>query len=565
MALIPDQPFPKTRGNVIRSKDWNDAITEVQRLDTAKVNKAGDAVTGSLTVSGNAGVGTTNPQFGRLTIEDAAVPLSLRETGQSPTAGGLWRMPLDAGTLRFDVNTAAGANFSTIATPLAMTAAGNVGIATATPNDRLDVAGNLRILTGSNPIRFTGGWSGFPDTATNQAEISNDTGTYKTLMIIGNRSAGLTAPGGGRRVSVWDVLEVNGNLRMNADLDILFRTGNDPNHGIGWYGPYPGGYGKSFAGSLPDGPVVYGFSGGALGSTSGAQRIALFWNNSGNVGLGRVASTSDRLDIQGNTMLRGSLRFPNAATPMMFIYESGFNNPQRAVAAHSQAFPDTGLFYRDSDDTMLFQFAVGPPPALAINLGGNVGIRVSNPSFALHVNGDAAKTTGGGSWTIVSDERLKKSINRLSGALGKLSELRGVSFEWKKPEEHGDLTGTQMGLVAQEVEKVFPEWVDTDLNGRKTLTTRGFEALVVEAFKELKAENEALKTKYKELEARLKALEQAISGGAADEGPGDVAVIEATQAAERRARELGVRLSDVEGTGFGGRILVVDVEKAAQG
>ncbi len=85
--------------------------------------------------------------------------------------------------------------------------AGNVGIGTSTPNDKLDVAGSLRILTGSNPIRFTSVWSGFPDAVTNQAEISNDTGNYKTLMIVGNSSANL-----GRRVSIWDRLEVNGAL-----------------------------------------------------------------------------------------------------------------------------------------------------------------------------------------------------------------------------------------------------------------------------------------------------------------------------------------------------------------
>ena len=84
---------------------------------------------------------------------------------------------------------------------------GNVGIGISTPNDKLDVAGSLRILTGSNPIRFTSSWSCFPDAVTNQAEISNDTGAYQTLMIVGNRSAGQ-----GRRVSIWDRLEVNGAL-----------------------------------------------------------------------------------------------------------------------------------------------------------------------------------------------------------------------------------------------------------------------------------------------------------------------------------------------------------------
>jgi hypothetical protein len=119
----------------------------------------------------------------------------------------------------------------------------------------------------------------------------------------------------------------------------------------------------------------------------------------------------------------------------------------------------------------------------------------------LNVTGGATKP-GGGWWAATSDIRLKKSVQSLKGALEKLLRLRGVSFEWKKPEEQGNLTGTQMGLVAQEVEEVFPEWISTDPDGYRILTIRGFEALAVEAFKQLKAENE-------ELRARIEALEPA--------------------------------------------------------
>jgi len=52
MAFTPDKPFPKQAGDVIRSKDWTDAIEEVQRLDTAKVNKVGDDITGPLNIAG---------------------------------------------------------------------------------------------------------------------------------------------------------------------------------------------------------------------------------------------------------------------------------------------------------------------------------------------------------------------------------------------------------------------------------------------------------------------------------------------------------------------------------
>src|SRR5262245_11502675 len=54
MPFTPQTPFPKSRGDTVRSGDWNDAITEIQRLDTAKVNRAGDIIAGGLTIDGAA-------------------------------------------------------------------------------------------------------------------------------------------------------------------------------------------------------------------------------------------------------------------------------------------------------------------------------------------------------------------------------------------------------------------------------------------------------------------------------------------------------------------------------
>jgi Chaperone of endosialidase len=127
---------------------------------------------------------------------------------------------------------------------------GNMGIGTTAPSDRLDVAGNLRMLTDANPIRFTSSWSGFPDATNNQAEICNDTGAYQTLMIVGNRSAGLADSGYGRRVSIWDRLEVHGTTKTEklalGDKWLLSGVGdahgNDEwlrlfnNQGTGYYG-----------------------------------------------------------------------------------------------------------------------------------------------------------------------------------------------------------------------------------------------------------------------------------------------------------------------------------------
>lgn len=63
MTYIPDPPFEKLKGDLIRSKDWNDAIHELQRLDTAKVNKTGDVMTGQLDVHGAIRAGNSDLYF----------------------------------------------------------------------------------------------------------------------------------------------------------------------------------------------------------------------------------------------------------------------------------------------------------------------------------------------------------------------------------------------------------------------------------------------------------------------------------------------------------------------
>lgn len=413
MPFTPDAPFPKSQGDNIRSKDWNDAVNELRRLDTDKLNLAGGTVTGPLSVAGlltwgsgtartetkddagtqasrsgffetaapvnyyagasgwqhliesrhsnnannfalqiagsfhdqnlyvrktansgttpwsrfvlvnsvgNAGIGTSAPVSSLHVQKDAAGALgpvlTLMNGGGSANAGGAIDLngydpagnapsariqSLDDGSFSSHLSFLTknpGANTNPLAermrigsngnvsigpTPpggtrllvsgvtgwsngfgltgdtdagvgmylhnnkgrawylisggtatgvgqggfgiwdggayrLAISNDGNVGIGMTAPPDTLTVNGGLRILTNTNPMRFTSTWSGFPDGRNDSAEFSNDTGTFKTLMIVGNKSAGF----GHRRVSVWDRLEVNGHFMQVC-------TANDAN------------------------------------------------------------------------------------------------------------------------------------------------------------------------------------------------------------------------------------------------------------------------------------------------------------------------------------------------
>ncbi|MFN0150591.1 MAG: tail fiber domain-containing protein [bacterium] len=127
---------------------------------------------------------------------------------------------------------------------------------------------------------------------------------------------------------------------------------------------------------------------------------------------------------------------------------------------------------------------------LAVTGLGNVGIGTTSPAFLLHVDGSAGKP-GGGSWSVASDSRLKKNVESLDGALESLLSLRGVTYEYIDAARCNELPGRQVGMIAQEVERVFPDWVETAADGYKRLAFRGFEALTVEALRELAAQQDA--------------------------------------------------------------------------
>ena len=116
------------------------------------------------------------------------------------------------------------------------------------------------------------------------------------------------------------------------------------------------------------------------------------------------------------------------------------------------------------------------------------GTSTTSPTMAKGIWFNAESIGGNTGWNAASDARLKKNVSTIENALDIVDNLRGVWFDWKDTEREG----REIGFIAQEVQEILPEVVNA--NGKFLgMQYSKITALLVEAIKELKAENEDLK------------------------------------------------------------------------
>lgn len=124
-----------------------------------------------------------------------------------------------------------------------------------------------------------------------------------------------------------------------------------------------------------------------------------------------------------------------------------------------------------------------------LEVTGRVGIGTTNATTKLHVIGDAFVTgvITSTDYNSTSDINLKTDISTISNPLDKIIQLNGVEFAWKE-------TGKKSaGVIAQDVEKVFPSLVNGD--EIKTVNYNGLIGLLIECIKEQQKEINILKEK----------------------------------------------------------------------
>ena len=150
--------------------------------------------------------------------------------------------------------------------------------------------------------------------------------------------------------------------------------------------------------------------------------------------------------------------------------------------------------------------AIGSDTQIAFNNSGT-----ETGSANLTWNGTTLNVTGdmnySGLLKDLSDRRLKEDIQPLPpGQLEKIMRLEPVSFVMKKDRQHR----TEMGLVAQDVEPLYPDLVETGPDGIKSMAYVGLMAPLIKAMQEQQAEIDRLEAQNRALAARLDATGQAV-------------------------------------------------------
>ena len=178
---------------------------------------------------------------------------------------------------------------------------------------------------------------------------------------------------------------------------------------------------------------------------------------------------TDTLTVDENATIAGNLTV------------SGSFSGNVTASARTALSAGAGISYNNSTGVI----------TCTIDTPAEVGLQhLSNGGRSL--NGDFVAT---GNVTAFSDERLKENVETIQGALDKVSQMRGVTYNYKSELNDGQ-RGT--GVIAQEMQQVMPEVVQ---DGEYLSVAYGnIVGVLIEAVKELKAELDKCKCKKCECE-----------------------------------------------------------------
>jgi hypothetical protein len=326
------------------------------------------------------------------------------------------------------------------------------------PLDR--TTGNLSIdrVSGNLPIARTAGNlpaarvdGVFSQWTTNGAAIS-----YTGKVSIGTTNMEAT-------LNVGGAVRIEGNLMMNADKKIILK-GTDDNHGIRYGGEV------AFAGQKVDGPVIFGYGSGALGSrdrVKDKEVIALAWTQAGKVGIG-ATNPDGKLEIKGTAAdaiikfggTNGDVHHLSSARDIVFNSVKGAFYFRRLGDLPYDA---TKIAERFADlDKKTDLMSINPTGDVAItgsiSCGGKIAIKTHHGLYASARNlqehlyiVQAAEVAAYEQFTLemACSREFKENIAELTAdeALATLQDLNPVKYDYK--DEHA--FRQNLGFIAEEM------------------------------------------------------------------------------------------------------------------
>lgn len=212
--------------------------------------------------------------------------------------------------------------------------------------------------------------------------------------------------------------------------------------------------------------------------TGGSNRLLI--DSNGHVGIG----TTSPADSNWSHSTYGNTEFcvdGNGGYAVLHLRGDGAGTSETRF---SSGVGD-GKYYMAYDD-------VNSTHRICVESNGNVGIGNTGAAAKLHVTG-GIYATGDVTAYYSSDINLKENIVDIENALDKVKQIRGVRYDWKDEylEEHTYVEKQDVGVIAQEVEKVLPEIVADREDGTKAVKYDRLTALLIEAVKELSAKVDA--------------------------------------------------------------------------
>jgi len=215
-------------------------------------------------------------------------------------------------------------------------------------------------------------------------------------------------------------------------------------------------------------------------------------SNAGNVGLGTDSPVVE-------------LQVTDGDSPALRLEQNGANGwtPQTWDVAGNE----TNFFVRDVTNSSNIPFKIkpgAPDNTLFLHASGDVSIGASTANRKLYINGGL---TVNGDIYALSDQRIKKNIENITYGLSDIMKLSAKEYQFTNGEfnELKLSEGTQLGLVAQEVQTIIPEVVTNEINALnrngETSTLKGvnYTALIPVLIKAIQEQQLIIESKSQEV------------------------------------------------------------------